>query len=553
MVLSLIRRPANIADLLAALIASTAVVTLPIVTTLPIRPIIGSILQPNPTPTPTPATTPTPSAGGGSASGSGQALGVNLNFVTYWSAQRAFSNLLIGSPQWGYADPARNVWNAGDPGDRVSLDGKITYLNPGEYVKLIVTPPTSLYRANSAAVKCTFAGKGAMDMESNAQVSNVKPIDNGVTFTWTRQSDWTPEKGFAVVWLKVSKTTPSDPVRNLDCREADANPNAMFDPTFLADVSKYKVARFMDWQNTNANLPITWATRTTPQTQLRSSSGDGIALESMVALANQANTDAWFTIPWNADETYVRKFAEYVRDNLSPSHKVYVEMSNEVWNGMFGVFHQADKEGRAEGLYPADPFQSLLYRYSEKSAWALKIWTQVFAGQSNRLVRVASSQNAPWVSERIMEFRDTAQYVDALAVAPYFGGGLLKGSDAATADLGALFTGLSADIDSTLNIAKQNAAVAAKYKKRFITYEAGQHLVPASGNVHIAANRDPRMGDMYDKYLKAWQAQFGDVMMLYSDTGIYSKYGAFPMQEFPGQPLSQAPKRAAVERFLGSK
>jgi hypothetical protein len=220
---------------------------------------------------------------------------------------------------------------------------------------------------------------------------------------------------------------------------------------------------------------------------------------------------------------------------------------------MFGVFHQAGKEGKEEGLYPADPFQALLYRYSEKSAWGLKIWTQVFSGQSNRLVRVASSQNAGWQAERVMEFRDTAQYVDALAVAPYFGGSLLRDSNAANSDLGSLFTALSTDIDNIMTQTKQAAGVAAKYKKRFIAYEAGQHLVPTSGNVHLAANRDTRMGDMYDKYLKAWQTQFGDLMMMYSDTGLYSKYGAFPMQEFPGQPLSQAPKKAAVERYLGTK
>tara|TARA_R110000782_G_scaffold78293_3_gene155899 strand:- start:84265 stop:85689 length:1425 start_codon:yes stop_codon:yes gene_type:complete len=469
----------------------------------------------------------------------------------YWRAQRAFSNLLVGT-SWGYADTARNIWNAGDPGDRVSPDGKILYLKPGEFIKLIITPPTSLYNAPAADVKCTFEGEGALGMAGSTLISNVKSIANGVIFTWNKPTGWSPEQPLGVPWLKITKTNSSDPVRNLDCREVDADPKALFDPTFLEDVSKYKVARFMDWQNTNANKAITWETRTTPATILRSTAEDGIPVELMVALANQAGTDAWFTIPWNADENYVRRFAQYVKDNLDPSHKVYVEVSNEVWNGMFSVFHQAAKEGAAENLYPADPFQALLYRYSEKSAWALKIWSQVFAGQNDRLVRVVSSQNQHWIAQKILEFRDTAQYVDALAVAPYFGSAMLKGTDAGITDTDALFAQLSADIDTTFKKTASVAAVAKPYNIRLITYEAGQHLVPSSGTMHITMNRDPRMANMYDKYLKAWKAQFGDLMMLYSDTGLYSKYGAFAMQEYPGQPLSQAPKRRAVAQFMSA-
>src|SRR3546814_10140296 len=70
----------------------------------------------------------------------------------------------------------------------------------------------------------------------------------------------------------------------------------------------------------------------------------------MVGLANALGTDAWFTVPWNADEDYVRRFATYVRDNLAPGRKAYVEVANEVWNWGFRVISQARDEGRAEGL-----------------------------------------------------------------------------------------------------------------------------------------------------------------------------------------------------------
>ncbi|SNT26039.1 hypothetical protein SAMN06295912_1851, partial [Sphingomonas laterariae] len=339
-----------------------------------------------------------------------------------------------------------------------------------------------------------------------------------------------------------SRTDVADPVRQLDCREKTASATARFSPAFLASVRGYKVLRFMDWQSTNANVAVTWATRPQLLTQNQASKM-GASVEYMVALANEAGIDPWFTMPWNADEDYQRRFATYVRDNLAPGRKAYVEMSNEVWNWSFPVTTQAKNEGLSMGL-ATNEAEALLRRYAQKSTWMHKIWSQVFASDMKRLVRVIATQNAnPWAAEQVLKFEDTAQNFDALATAPYFGGGTFSGSRAAITDLTNIFTFLDADIDAVLAKAAQNKAVATRYGKRYIAYEGGQHVVHAS-NVELvrSINRDPRMYTLYQRYLATWKAQIGDAMTLYNNTGPVSQWGAWGLREYAGQPIAETPK-----------
>src|SRR5690606_20571076 len=133
--------------------------------------------------------------------------------------------------------------------------------------------------------------------------------------------------------------------------EPSAPSDQFFDPDYVAYIKRFSVLRFMVWQDMNENKPVTWATRSRMVGKDMVRRNDGVPIEVMIDLANAADADPWFCIPWNADEEYVRKFAELVRDRLvwKPGRKVYVELSNEVWNWMFPVTKQAAQEGLAEG------------------------------------------------------------------------------------------------------------------------------------------------------------------------------------------------------------
>ena len=49
-----------------------------------------------------------------------------------------------------------------------------------------------------------------------------------------------------------------------------------------------------------------------------------------------------------------------------------------------------------------------------------------------------------------------------------------------------------------------------------------------------------------------WQSRVGDLNMLFNNVFTTSKYGAWGLQDYIGQPLAKAPKAMAVSRFIAS-
>nr|WP_245842914.1 hypothetical protein [Sphingomonas laterariae] len=469
-------------------------------------------------------------------------LGINLAQPNYYSADRALMNLAKGAG-WASQRPGVRGWQKFDP---AQLDGagRIKMLLPEERGNLALVPPEGAFGDKPTRIRCTWQGRGSLSVGGAGRASS-----NGGR---SMEFDWAPANGpkAHTAWVTLSQVDPADPVRDLDCREKGASPTALFSPAYLRSLTGYKLLRFMDWQSTNINAPIDWANRPTPETQSQASK-QGASVELMVALANEAGADPWFAMPWNADEDFQRRFATYVRDNLAPGRTVYVEMGNEVWNWAFRVTTQAKEEGMAAGLAPGNIGEAMLRRYAEKSTWMHKIWADVFKATPNRLVRVISTQNAnPWSARVVLDYKDTAQNFDALATAPYFGGDTFTGDRVAQTDLDAAFRFMSADVDAALAKAAENKTLAARYGKRYLAYEAGQHVTSKDTALIAGTNRDPRMYDLYLKYMQGWQAQIGDTMMLYNSVGPISHFGAWGLSEYSGQPEADAPKQRAVSDFM---
>ncbi|MBB5987449.1 hypothetical protein [Sphingobium lignivorans] len=473
----------------------------------------------------------------------GTKLGINLAALGYYENGRTFMNLMAGSP-WTLIN-AQGKW-VGMPKDRLDANKNVVRLEGTEQAARQLNLPTAAYRGLSVDIKCTWQGSGSLKMFGGV-VKNVKFSGKSLTYTFVpKGTDWAT--------LIITKVDPSDPLRAIDCREKDADPKALFDPTFVADLKRYSTVRYLKWtRGVESNVKVTWDSRTKPGDGLIYDS-DGVAIEHIVALSNETRTNPWLTIPWNADEDYVRRLATYVRDNLDPGLVVYVENANEVWNWLYAVTHQARDEGVARGL-ATNENQAMLRRYAEKTGEVMDIWSSVYAGKMSRLVRVVATQNAiPWSTSQVLAFKDTAKKVDALATAPYF---------AATPKAGALSTAaafnnfmdvkLAETVDDRLELAKQNRDIAKQYGLRYIAYEAGQHILSADDIPQlIKVQRDPRMGKLYTRYLTKWNNEIGDLIMLFSNYGSIGQYGAWGMQEYMGQPLNQAPKANAVELFRQS-
>ena len=462
-------------------------------------------------------------------------VGINLGKTVYFVRSRAFANLVRGGT-WQSRIPDYKQLGP----EFVDKDGNVKSLPGGQPLWRLLSRPNA--SETEATIRCTYQGKGQLEPGLGA-VQQVQFENGGFTFHWSGDN-----RAEGKVQLKLSSVDPSDPIRSIDCRETTLPSSARFDPEYLAYLRGFKILRFMDWQNTNGNLPISWATRHTSASQ-DIVKGDGIPIEDMIELANQIGADPWFCMPWNADDDYIRRFAQLVHDRLPAGHRVYVDLANEVWNLAFPVSRQARQEGVAEGLAP-DPNTALLFRYAERTAHVMDIWAKVFADRPDRLVRVAACQNGPGCLQRVLGFRDTAAHVDAAATAPYFGHAFTKDPPASVDEAYARMDGM---IDEALGKALAAKAVAARYGKRYIAYEAGQHVVLKDVDLSQKIQRDPRMYEAYKQYLGLWRAKIGDVLTLYSSISPVSKFGSWGLSEYLGQPVTEAPKLRAVREFMGSK
>ena len=471
------------------------------------------------------------------------AVGINVARSVYYSTERTFANLAKGSAVWrdssaGWSDiPASGLTAANYP----AVGGVLT-----------INVPQTVRSGITTQVTCTWTGSGNVSVNG---VVRARASNHTLSFNWPGAANSTVNP---FLWVSVDSVSAADPFTNLDCREPGLVANGAFDQRLVEDLKPYSVLRFLDWSTANSNpVSVTWEARSSPDNLVQNGS-DGIALEHMIDLANATDSDAWFTVPWNADQNYVVKMAALVRDRLSPKHKAYFELSNETWNYGFPVATQALNEGLAEKL-SADHYSNSLLRYAEKSTWLNKLLTNAFAGNMPRLVRVLNVQNGQdWGTNLQLSFSDTAQYVDAIASAPYFGHSFFDSANSGVTDLTKLFASLETMRVETIGKAVLVQAVAARHNKLYITYEGGQHIIPRDGNAGdkstaAAMERSPLMYDIYARYLKDLKALGVGTSLIYSATGDIGKHGAWGIREYAGQPLTETPKRRAVLEFTRSK
>ena len=307
----------------------------------------------------------------------------------------------------------------------------------------------------------------------------------------------------------------------------------------------FKTIRFMGMQETNTSDIRSWADRR-DAFDIRQGSGsggtasepvvNGMAVEYMVQLANDLDADPWFNMPHMADDAFVRNFATYVRDNLEPGRTAYVEWSNEIWNFGWGfeASHWVEERTQLPEYAGLDNWQ-VAGREAKRD---LDIWTDVFAGQSQRLVRVAAGWAAvDWVTNRVAEGMGDA--FDAIAIAPYItptDGQRAAYSAATTVDR--VLADTRANIATSLSWVANHAQLARDWSARLgrpialVAYEGGPHLdgrdAPYQDAFHAATN-DPRMGDIYRDYLRGLDAAG---LKLYVDFQFTGQAGAAPWGDF---------------------
>ncbi|MGA2254747.1 MAG: hypothetical protein ABSG53_08810, partial [Thermoguttaceae bacterium] len=340
-------------------------------------------------------------------------------------------------------------------------------------------------------------------------------------------------------FLKLLATEPTNYVHNIrvfmpgfekTCREQP------FHPVFLKHWRGMACLRFMDWMETNGSKIRHWSERPTPDDA--TFLGKGVAFETMIDLANRLKADPWFCMPHLADDDYIRHFAAMVRNRLNPDRKVYVEYSNEVWNGMFPQSQYAGEQGVKLGF--AEKSWEAAWRYTAyRSVQIFKIWEDVLGRE--RLVRVLPSQAAnPYISERIVEFQDAYKHADALAIAPYITCNVVPKGKPAEEEVEKWTVDQALDymeqkaLPESIRWIKGQKRVADKYGLKLVAYEGGQHMVGVAGvenndaitRLLHAANHHARMGVIYQRCFDAWTDAGGDLFCYFASTSNWSKWGS---------------------------
>ncbi|HIO91616.1 MAG TPA: hypothetical protein EYG68_02085 [Leucothrix mucor] len=340
----------------------------------------------------------------------------------------------------------------------------------------------------------------------------------------------------------------------------------IFNPDYLNFMKDFKVVRFMNMGGVTRNNISLWKNR--PTLEKASWGGKegvrGIPLEIMVELANQLNIDPWFNIPHKADNAFIYRYAKYIKENLRPHLKVYIEYSNETWNDLFvpqaehmkqtGVRYRLDKDRRVAGAK----------YYSMQSVKIFKQWQAIF-GSTKRLVRVMGGMTTDLkLTNLLLGYRNAYKHVDALAIGPYFQ--ISQKDMPKVRSVNEVFKRLvdpnnRYSINNILKFVHQQANITKRYGVDLIAYEGGQHLVDHKTHslkqgatpYLLQANKDPRMARLYYHLLSGWKKEGGKLFVLFSAPRSYTWHGSWGIKEYITQTASQAPKYRAALAFNKGK
>ena len=332
---------------------------------------------------------------------------------------------------------------------------------------------------------------------------------------------------------------------------------------FLAD---FHCIRYMDWLRTNFSPVETWGQRGSASYYTQSTNR-GVAWEYVIELSNLLQKDLWINIPHRADDDYIQQLALLLHEQLHPDSKIYLEYSNEVWNGAFRQHQEAAALGLALG-YTGQEWERAWKYTAKRSADLFHAFEQVFT-DSGRLVKLLPSQAAnAWLSNQIITFFKDPLYnphgveADALTIAPYFAGAVAN--QIATEGLVSSITipeivsRIGQALPQAFNWMQENQAVADNHGLDLVVYEGGQHLVATGANVNvdeltqklIAANHHPDLQGLYCEYFDRWYQQHGGLFMHFSSHGSYSKWGSWGVKETMGD--VDNPKYRALQNCVFS-
>tara|TARA_R100000700_G_C3173407_1_gene147935 strand:+ start:1216 stop:2709 length:1494 start_codon:yes stop_codon:yes gene_type:complete len=482
-------------------------------------------------------------------------VGINLETVTDWHQQTPFVDAFKSSREWISHQASPFSWGTGPTVITDEL-GWPQSLQSNQWIESIIfsngSPnyPDGIYNIRYDGVGTVQPLAGG-----NGSVTIVQQTQGHIKINLQVPSDG---------YFTLRITDIVQPIENIRVYlPGYDNSQRIFHPDFMKSLEPFDTIRFMNWGRTNDNPVINWYDATNFYNYTQATS-EGVHPLYMIDLCNKTCKNMWICVPHMANDLYVQYLALLCRIALDPSLTIYLEYSNEVWNGIFDQNTYAQNEGMALGLNP-QPWHAGWLFYSQRSVEVFNLFSNMYNQLNDRrLVRVLAGQSVnPWINRQIMDWQNAYESADAFAVAPYFGGGFGNLNNvplAPTFSIPYLLTLCQANIVNNHHVfTRQNKIDTNQRGLRLLAYEGGQHLVGVGAaqnnqtltNLFVAANRDPGMRQLYYIDLDEWFSEGADLFMLYRLTGDFGRYGSFGLLEWQTQHKSTAPKWLGVMDYLG--
>jgi hypothetical protein len=179
--------------------------------------------------------------------------------------------------------------------------------------------------------------------------------------------------------FKYTITDPVNYAKNIQVIKV--GDSGRFPTKYISEINRYNgTLRFVKWimsVEDNDAVTAAWGGGTyaspvysiTPSTRNTTTGGlwrdeyhgDGVPYEVITECANAFTGDAiHINVSYVADNTYITNLATYLRDNLDVAKAIYVEHSNEVWNGAYPCHTQALAEAMDSTVLAGQTISSIV-------------------------------------------------------------------------------------------------------------------------------------------------------------------------------------------------
>ncbi|HRH30153.1 MAG TPA: hypothetical protein PKV17_15340, partial [Aquabacterium sp.] len=436
----------------------------------------------------------------------------------------------------------------------------------------VVMMEGSAVASNAGTYTIAFEGAAAIsNAGTHGTISNVR-----TSGTFTLADLVWPADG-TVMALKFSVTVDVKNLRVIRPGYDWAAP-PLFTSGFLSHHAPFKLIRYMDFNHVNtpngvSPAALTAANRPTPATRRVFGGGNpaiqsGPPMEFSIAFSELTNSDMWINIPYHADATYWTAIATLLRDTTTKNQKIYVELSNEIWNFAFRQYFLCESERNAvvsgggvskikdDGTTNPTVLQARLV--AEKTMKLAQAFEAVF-GSGAMMTRIrpvfayqigggqAQIENA--LNFIKVNYGPPSQYFWTISGAPYYNLGNRKDEVFSTADIA--LDVLQAGLDVAPGIDGSGGVYPAYEYERFMAtaarfglkapmaYEIGFDTAAATHPtatrpVLSEANASPRITAMVNQAIADWQKAGGGAVAWFtsgSTNSWGSEYGSWALTE----------------------